>query len=157
VEKADEALQDTWLRLETANPSGPVENPQAYLLRMAYNLSVRNSERNKETVSLEEARVALDVAAETPEAERVVAAKEELALLQQAIMQLPERQRAILLARRLEDVSVAELALRHSISPRMVQYELNIALKSCAEKLGKNVVRRFSPRAHLVSKDEGGE
>ncbi|MFX7785136.1 sigma factor, partial [Acinetobacter baumannii] len=37
-EDAEEALQDLWLRLESARP-GPVAEPVAYLFRMANNLA----------------------------------------------------------------------------------------------------------------------
>jgi RNA polymerase sigma-70 factor, ECF subfamily len=146
AELASEALQDAWLRLERSLPDGPVERPHSYLLRIAYNLGLRRSQRAVATLTLDDARSALDLVDETPDPARILEARLDLEKLKQAIAELSPRRREILLASRLENVPMREVAARHGISQRMAERELKSALVHCAERLGRNVVLRFGPR-----------
>src|SRR5579883_2965845 len=116
AELASEALQDTWLRLERPLPDGPVERPMPYLLRIAYNLGIRRSQRAVSTFTLDDARTSLDLVDETPGAARIFEGRADLELLKLAILELTPRRRSILLASRLDDTPMHEIAARHGIS-----------------------------------------
>jgi DNA-directed RNA polymerase specialized sigma24 family protein len=55
AELAADVLQDTWLRLESAAPAGPVRQPKSYLLRIAYNIALKRRQAEHETVTLDDA------------------------------------------------------------------------------------------------------
>jgi RNA polymerase sigma-70 factor (ECF subfamily) len=146
MERASDALQDTWLRLETAQ-IGAVHRPQHYLLRIAYNIALKRRQAERETMTLEDARAALNLADETPDPERVIEAKSEAAALERALAELSPRRRDILLASRVEGIPLSRIASRHGISQRMVEIELKLALIHCGRRLGREIVQRFGPRS----------
>jgi RNA polymerase sigma-70 factor (ECF subfamily) len=154
---AGDALQDAWLRLEKATPLSPVDRPHSYILRVAYNLGLRSSRRTRETLSLDDARAALDLVEDAPDAARIKEAREELEMLKQAMRELSPRRRGILLASRLEGVPLYRLAARYGISQRMVERELKRALTYCAERIGRKLIQRFGPRPRDVSDNERDE
>lgn len=143
VELASEALQDAWLRLERALPEVAIERPESYLLRIAYNLGLRRSQRTAPTLTLDDARLALNLVDETPDPARILEARSELDVLKQAIAELTARRRDILLTSRLEGVPMHEIAARHGISQRTAERELRSALVHCAERLERKATVRF--------------
>jgi RNA polymerase sigma-70 factor, ECF subfamily len=147
TDHASEALQDTWLRLDQASLRGPVERPYPYLLRIAYNLALKRRQRERETVTLDDARAALHLVDDAPHPARVAEARSELAALERALAELPPRQREILIASRAEGVPLREIAARLDVSQRLVEMELKSALLHCGRRLGRKIVQRFGPRA----------
>jgi RNA polymerase sigma-70 factor, ECF subfamily len=147
VERASDALQDTWLRLEGTAQVGTVQRLHPYLVRIAYNIALKRRQAERETVTLEDARAALNLVDETPDPERVVEAKSEAAALERALTELSPRRREILLASRIEGISLKEIAVQHGISQRMVEIELKFALIHCGRRLGRKIVQRFGPRS----------
>jgi RNA polymerase sigma-70 factor, ECF subfamily len=146
VELAGEALQDTWLQLEEAARIGQVHRPQPYLLRIAYNIALKRRRSERDTVTLDDARAALNLVDDTPGPERAVEARSEIVALEEALAQMPPRRRAILLASRAEGVPLSEIAARFGISQRMIEIELKSALIHCGQRLGRKIVRRFGPK-----------
>jgi RNA polymerase sigma-70 factor (ECF subfamily) len=147
ADRASDALQDAWLRLEGTTQLGVIQQPERYLYRVAYNLALKRLQSEPAQISLEEARAALDLPDDAPSPERVVEARSEAIAVAQALAELSPRRRAILLASRVEGVSLKELAVRHQISQRMVEIELKFALIHCGRRLGKKIARRFGPRS----------
>jgi RNA polymerase sigma-70 factor (ECF subfamily) len=88
----------------------------------------------------------LNLVDEAPDPERVVEAKSEAAALEGVLAELSPRRRNILLASRVEGVSLSEIATRHGISQRMVEIELKMALIHCGRRMGRKIVQRFGPR-----------
>jgi RNA polymerase sigma-70 factor (ECF subfamily) len=157
AELASDALQDAWLKLERATPAGPVHRPRPYLLRIAYNIALKRLRRERQTVTLDEAREALSLIDEAPNPAQIAEARSELALLEQAVEDLTPRQREILFASRLDSISLHEIAVRYGISQRMVERELRQAVLQCAERLDRKVVQRFGPRRREASTIETDE
>jgi RNA polymerase sigma-70 factor, ECF subfamily len=149
---ASDVLQDTWLRLERSGPAEPVRHPKSYLLRVAYNIALKRRQAERDVVTLEDARVALELVDEAPDPASVIEGRSDLVLLKQAVAELPPRQREILLASRLDNVPLAELAARHGISQRWVEQELRAAVLHCARRLDRKVIQRFGPRPRNASK-----
>lgn len=146
AELASDVLHDTWLRLGQASLAGPVQKPRPYLFRMAQNIALKRLERERKTVTLDDARVGLGLADETPGPGKIAESRAELAALKCAVEELTPRRREILLAARLDNVSLQELAVRHHVSQRVIERELRSAVLHCADRLQKKVVQRFGPK-----------
>lgn len=137
LERADDALQETWLRVETMDMSvlEPIRHPASYLVQMAVNMSIdqyRREMRYTSEQAYEEAPVRVD---ELSDPVRVLSGEREIEALEEAMMSLSRRRRTILLAIRVENTPHRELAERFRISERMVAKELRAALDHCAEYL----------------------
>ncbi|MEW6435848.1 MAG: sigma-70 family RNA polymerase sigma factor [Pseudomonadota bacterium] len=142
---ASDVLQDTWLRLEQAEPVGPVRYPKAYVFRMAFNIALKRKQAESESVTLDDAMAAL-LADEAPDPSTTAEGRSDLALLQQAVGELTRRQQEILFASRLDNIPLAELAVRYGISQRWVERELRHAVLHCARRLDRKIVQRFGPQ-----------
>ena len=67
AELASDALQDAWLRLEKVTLIGPVQRPWPYVLRIAYNIALKRLRREREIVTLDDARAALSLVDDAPD------------------------------------------------------------------------------------------
>lgn len=147
ADRASDALQDAWLRLDSSvAPIGPIDRPRPYLLRIAYNIALKRRQRERATVTLEDAREALGLPDDAPDPAQTAEARSELAALERALAGLSPRRRDILFASRVEGVPLREIAVRLGISQRLVEMELKLALIHCGRYLGRPVVQRFGPR-----------
>jgi RNA polymerase sigma-70 factor (ECF subfamily) len=151
AELASDALQETYLRLNSVMELAPVESPRPYLFRIATNIALKRIEADRRTVSLSDMKTALGIADETPSPERVAEARSEMERFQKALSELTPRRRDILLASRLEGIMLRDIAERMDISQRLVEIELKHALAHCALRLDRRVVQRFGPRSAEVS------
>lgn len=142
-ELAGDALHDTWLRLERGGDLGPVRSLDAYLFRVAINMGRDNLRAENRLVSTSDAKILLGIADETPDAERDVESRSELRLLTMVMAELPPRQKAILLAARVEGLGRSEIARRYGVSVRYVHRELQAAHDYCAERLEKIAAEEF--------------
>lgn len=135
---ADEALQETYLRLESASVLSSVRNPIHYLFRIAVNIAAdrRRSEARRLTTS--EIDVLLDIADEDPGPARTVEARSELLALERALSEMPDRRRAIFKAVLIEQIPRRELAERFGVSIRTIDIEVQRALEYGARRLQEN-------------------
>ena len=78
----------------------------------------------------------LHIADEAPDALQVFESRADMQRLSRIIANLPERQRAILLASRVEGASRQQIAERFGISVGMVDKELQQAQEYCAARFG---------------------
>lgn len=134
---AGDALHDTWLRLERNGDVGAVRDPFAYLIRIASNVaSDRRTIEQRRTRILEQNAIAEPVD-ETPDPERVAAARSEWAAVRRAMETLPARCQDIFLAAWVEEIPHEEIAARHGVSVRTVQMEVKRAIEHCAGEVRK--------------------
>ena len=143
---ADEALQDTWLRLARGGEVGTLERPDHYLFRIALNAAADRRDAENRKLSQAEVYATLHIADHVLDAQEIADARGELRLLEDALEDLSPRRKAIFILARVDEIAHDEIARRFGISGRMVEKELRQALDHCAERLGRNVVRRFGPR-----------
>ncbi len=135
VELAEDALHDAFVRLERAEVAGEVRRPAAYVLRMASNLAANRRLRDQRLLSMEDVRAVLDIPDEGQNPAPALEAASEMARVKRALATLPERRRALLVGAWLDEVPVAELAVRHGIAVRTVQHEIQQALEQIRRKL----------------------
>jgi len=122
--EAEDLVQEAWLRLvRYEDEQQPVEQPEAFLMRAALNLSIdvhRTAVGRGEHVLLEEV-VLLDTA---PSTEAVVLARERMARLALGVGRLTERTREIFIANRVDGLPPAEIAKRYGINVATVHQHL---------------------------------
>jgi RNA polymerase sigma factor (sigma-70 family) len=143
---ADDALQDTWLRLARGGDVGVVRSPDTYLFRIALNVAADRRQAERRRLSQAEVTAAIHMADDRLDPGRIAEARAEIAALERALEELSPRRRAIFILARVEEVAHDEIARRFGISPRMVEKELRHALDHCSARLSRNIVRRFGPR-----------
>lgn len=143
---ASDALQDTWLRLEDGNNIAAVRHADAYLFRTAVNIANDHRRAEARRLTTDEVEALLDIADDRPDPMRVSEARSELLALEDVMAELPPRQRAILLAARLDELPRREIARRFRISVRLVQRELQEAQDYCAARLRRSSVSFTSGR-----------
>ncbi len=143
-ELAGDALQDTWMRLSARRDRlDDVQNPAAYLLRMAMNTVIDRQRADHRLLSLEEVDTLMDMADPAPgpaqAAELDFALEDMVGLLQR----MPERRRRILLAIRVDGLQQRDVADHLGVSLRLVQRELKAAQDYLAERSGQGRQVRF--------------
>jgi RNA polymerase sigma factor (sigma-70 family) len=147
-ELVNDALQETYLRIERmGDSSGASSNPTGYLFRMALNAAADQRQVDARYLTGSEVEELLSVGADTLDPARVVHAQLEVQALEQALQALTARQRAILIAARVDDLPQQDIADRFGISVRMVGKELRKALEHCGERLDRKITQRFGPGA----------
>ncbi len=134
-EAANEALQETYLRLESASVLGAIRNPISYLFRIAINIAVDRRRTDARRLSTLEIDALLDFPDDSPDPARIVEARSELEALGRALAEMPERRRAIFKAALLDHVPRREIAKRLGVSIRTVDIEIQRALEHGARRL----------------------
>lgn len=136
-DRAADVAQEMFLRLATASAiPASVDNPRAYLYRVAGNLALdaARSElrRTGRTVAVDHANTVADP---TPSPEAALLARERLAILDEALAALPDKPRRALLMSRLEGLTFAEIAAELGVSESMVAKYVAQALRACRDRL----------------------
>lgn len=116
ADAAEDIVQDLWVKLDT-QPPGPVGDPVAYLCRMAVNLAADRRLAAARAMARGRAWMAVQPdAAEAPDAERALAARQEWDRVMAAVAQMPPRMAQALHWFRLERVGQREIAARLGIT-----------------------------------------
>lgn len=152
-ELADDALHETFLRLETAHPVGPVRRPSAYLLRVALNIASNLRVAEARRLTVPETEALLEIGDEAPDPARVAEARSDIEALTRALAELPVRTRDIFLAAWGENAPYQAIADQFGISVRTVQSELKHALEHCALRLDRPRGKNFALRPRGWSQD----
>ena len=134
-DNAAEVLHETWMRLENMTEIGPVANPDGFLLRMASNVAIDRHRRETRHLHDEEIEAAFEVPDELADPERIVASRLQLKALEEVLLALTPRQRAILWAAHVDGQLNREIAERFNISLRLVEKELRVALTYCHREM----------------------
>lgn len=147
---ANEALQETYLRLETAGTLGAVRNPISYLFRIAINIAVDQRRAAARRLTTMEVDALLDFPDESPDPARIAEARSELRALERVLAEMPARRRAIFKAVLVEKIPRRDLAKRFNVSTRTIDIEIQRALEYGARRLQENVAPDF-PSSHPES------
>lgn len=129
-------VQQTFVNYLDKGDRPAIRNPRAFLYRIAINLTIqqRRASLRRSKLLPEYARTQGGSTDEL-HPERVLLAKEQARALEDALNQLGERDRTLLLLHRLEGVSYAEIARRTGMAPSSVRYVIGQALKNCQQAL----------------------
>lgn len=124
---AGDALQDTWLRVQSKDNEGLIHSPGSYLVRMAVNIAVDIQRRQGRSLPLDEVGALLDLPDPAPGPAQVAEARSDLLALRHWIERLPSRRREVMVMVHMEGLEHKEVARRLGISVRTVAYELQHA------------------------------
>lgn len=134
---AGDALQDTWLRLET-HPDAPeqVQHPLSYLMRMATNSALDRIRSERRFLSGEEVDLIVNNLCDpAPGPERTIEARSESARLLEIMQDMPPRQRRILTLIRVDEMPRQEVAEHLGVSLSLIDRELKRAHEYVIEKM----------------------
>jgi RNA polymerase sigma-70 factor, ECF subfamily len=152
-EAADEALQETYLRLESASLLGAVRNPISYLFRIAVNIAVDRRRAEARRLTSTEIDALLEFPDDAPDPARIVEARSELEALERALSEMPDRRRAIFKAALLERIPRHDIAKRFGVSIRTIDIEVQRALEFGARRLQENLAENCQPSSSESSTD----
>ena len=138
VDLADEAMQDTFLRLSSATVIGPIRDLRAYLFRVAMSVVSNRRVAERRHLSVSEVDAIFDAVDDSPDPERIAEARSEINALKRVIQELPSRRREILVAAFVDEVPLRGIAQRFGVSVRTIQVELKRALVHCAMRLDRD-------------------
>lgn len=129
VDAANEALQDTYVRLRRTEIQTEIRNPRSYLISMAINIAsnrVRSEARHLSAADIQEL---VEIPDDTPNQERVAEARSDLQAVERALEGLPARRRAMFRRFWVHNIEYEEIALEFNVSERTVRHELLLATR----------------------------
>ncbi|AXE30220.1 RNA polymerase subunit sigma-24 [Chromobacterium phragmitis] len=138
--RAEDVAQDVYLKVlnlqspRRANGGASVRSPRALLYAAARNLLIDGHRREQARPPLDEIDANLAAPAHC-EPERRLAARQQLALLEQAIAALPPRCRQAFVLFKLDGLSQAEIAAEMGISRNMVEKHIINGMLACKRAL----------------------
>jgi RNA polymerase sigma factor (sigma-70 family) len=127
---AGDALHDAWLRLKSRqeDDEGSIQNPGAYLVRMAVNIAVDAHRKHSRSVSSNEVEAVLaEVADPAPGPLQTTEARSDLKALLAVLHRMPQRRRDIVVLVHWEGLTQKEAAQRLKVSLRTVESDLKRA------------------------------
>jgi RNA polymerase sigma-70 factor (ECF subfamily) len=125
---ADDAAQDAFLRAMQSPKRDGIRDPVRYLFRVMRNLMIdRKRGAAREAAALGSLSI-VDASTRTPDPERVLSSKQELALVLAEIKRLPPRCREAFVLHRFKGLSYPAIAKRMGISVSMVEKHIAEAM-----------------------------
>lgn len=124
---ADDFVQEAFVRMTRLAREHSVENPEAYLMRTAINLSNaahRSRVKRGEEVALEDA-VIVD---SSPGVEDALLNRERMERMSVCLARLDERTRDMVIAHRMHGMSYGEIARKYGLSVSTVHHHVSKAL-----------------------------
>jgi len=122
-EDADELVQEAFLKVEQFERSHAARSREALLVTAAVNLSVDRARRQKRAPFVDHDDVHA-IADNAPDPAQIVEEQARLRHVASGLDQLPERTRRILLMRRLDNLSFAEIAEAEGMSVAAVEKQV---------------------------------
>ncbi len=134
--RAEDVVQEAYIRFAAAVEGGKVDNPVSYLYRIVRNLAIDTFRRESRQIAglLSDAQFQA-LPEETPAADRTLVARRRLRQLEGAVAELPERTRRIFVLNRLHGETYQEIADRLGVSVSTVQKHLMRALAHAMSRL----------------------
>ena len=133
---AADIVQETYIRVASGSSAAAIENPRAFLYRVAGNLAIDHARQERARAKYVTAEpLPEDVPDARPAADAAIDARQRLAILTRAVDELPPRCRQVFVLRKFEGLDQAEIARTLGISRNMVEKHLRKAFLHCAMRL----------------------
>ncbi len=133
TEEIEDRFHDTWIKLGTVHPRGPLRDPVAYIFKVADNVVLDSRKARRRRERRDEAWGATSVAEQTTGAEEQIAARIEITEVGDAIQGLSDKTIKIFRMARVEGYTQKEIAEELGISVSGVEKHLMKAYKLIAE------------------------
>jgi RNA polymerase sigma factor (sigma-70 family) len=134
---ADEIAQEAFLRLEEARRETDITAPEGFVVRVALNLAADVARRHARwrfaPVPVED----MDLKDPAPTPDDVIGARKRLMQLQAALDALPEEFRTVIVLKRLEGLTIDQIAKRQQVGTATVERRLKRGLTLLAEAMDK--------------------
>lgn len=130
---AEDLVQDTWIKIQTAPSQGAINNPAAFIRTTANNTTtdyVRKVRRRKDIDA--EIEDILGDSSDDITPERTVMGRQTLRAVTDTLNQMPERTRRIFLMSRVEGYTHKNIAEMEAITEEAVYYHIRRALERLA-------------------------
>lgn len=134
VPDAQDLAQDVFARLSRRDTLADVEAMEGYIFAMAANALIDHSRRSKVRADGAAALQSVGGKEQDFSPERLLAGRQELAAIIDALNEMPERMRNILILARLENMSRQEIAQRLGISKSLVDQQITHAMACLADR-----------------------
>lgn len=133
---AEDVVQTLWLKIQAVRDEPPIDNPEAYLRRLAHNVAVDHLQGDKRKRDVHaEAMSLLHDGVEGISGERVVLARDELARVELVIEAMADTTRRIFLLSRMEGMAQREIAAHLGVSRPTVEKHLRRAFDAVTHVL----------------------
>ncbi|WP_454715824.1 RNA polymerase sigma factor [Caulobacter segnis] len=139
----EDLVQELYLKVQSVTED-PIENPQAYLYRLASNLMLdrlrqarRAGARDTEWRRTNHATVGVLDVADTPDAESAVIARQRLEKLSRALESLSPVTQRVFRLHKFDGLTHAETAARMNISRSAVEKHVSLALSHLVKRVGR--------------------
>jgi len=142
--EAEDLVQELYFRLDRATIVADVENPVAYLYKMAFNLArdhrrerQRSHVRDGQWIESRRVMVGNEPIADQAPADIAYEAKEDLARIMAALEDLSPQCRRVFLLHKFEGLSHSEIAAQVGISRSTVEKHMGTGIKHLLKRLGR--------------------
>jgi RNA polymerase sigma-70 factor (ECF subfamily) len=132
---AHDAMQEAFLKVNDLPASSSIQQPAAYLFRVALNIAEDQRRRDSRLLTGVEISELIHITDEAADPARIAQGRNQIDAFGRALRKLPERTQQMVLAARVHDLPHAEIARRYGVSERIVSKELKRALEHCAREL----------------------
>lgn len=132
---AHDAMQEAYLKVNDLPASSSIQQPAAYLFRVALNIAEDQRRRDSRLLTGVEISELINMTDEAADPARIAQGRSQIDAFRRALRGLPERTQQMLLAARVQELPHAEIARRYGVSERVVSKELKRALEHCARVL----------------------
>lgn len=128
----EDVVQETYLRAYAAEHRKRIEQPKAFLFRVARNVALSKlTKKSRQITSYLEETTAVEATTTSAAADQEVAALELLGLYCEAVASLSDKCREVFLLRKLHGLSHKEIAARMCLSVSSVEKYLRQGILAC--------------------------
>lgn len=139
--QAEDLVQEAWLRFDRASDKRFLDDPTGYLYRIVRNLALDTKRRMRRETQISEngaiEALVANTAAPFPAPEQIARYKEDFALLQEALAELPERTRIACEMHRFGGAKLREIAAFLDISVPLAHKLVADGIEHCKERIGE--------------------
>ncbi len=152
----DDLIQEAYCRIAAVGDHSHIESGRAYFFSVVRNLMLEELRRRRIVRIDAMAEIEqLSIAANEPSPERTCTGRQQLALVQRLIEELPERCRAVFKLRRIETLSQRDTAQRLGITENVVEKQVAIGLRTILRRLAETDGEQ--PRLGLETNETQGK
>lgn len=143
VRDVEDIVQESYLRIWKVRLDEPVRSTKAFLFRIARHVAIDLLRRDRSSPwEAVDAAVVADTAEERVSVAEQACTQEELALLAEALLNLPERCRQIVMLQKFEGMRQREIAEQLGLSEDTVQAHVARGMRSCEAFMRKRKALR---------------